>query len=116
MRRVNAGALTVALLEGGCAEPAAAAVEACIDAGSDMGCFLLRWLHRTGASDIPDGSGGGPAISDPVELELAPLTHLAVSLHLPMATPVDTFHSLGVQTSCISSPGDLTGATNLPVA
>ena len=59
---------------------------------------------------------GAPAISDPVELDVPALGNIAVSIHLPNATPVTTFHSLGLQTTYVSSQGDFTGAANLPVA
>ena len=42
-----------------------------------------------------------PAISDPVDLAVAPLATLAVSLYLPEVTPITTFHWEGRQTAAI---------------
>src|SRR6185503_8246049 len=44
------------------------------------------------------------------------LTNLAVSIHLPNLTPVTTHHSLGRQTTYVSSQGNFASATELPVA
>jgi hypothetical protein len=41
---------------------------------------------------------GAPMISDPVDLTVAPLSNVAVSLFLPDQTPLTTFHWEGVQT------------------
>lgn len=54
-------------------------------------------------------------LSDPVEFDVPALTNLAVSIYLPGATGPATNHSLGVQTSYVSSTGDFTGTTALPV-
>ena len=48
---------------------------------------------------------GAPVLSDPVDLEVPPLSRLAVSLYLPEITPTSTFHWEGVQTAYISGPG-----------
>ena len=42
---------------------------------------------------------GAPVISDPVDLTVAPLGSVAVSLFLPEQTPLTTFHWEGVQTA-----------------
>jgi lysophospholipase L1-like esterase len=61
--------------------------------------------------DIP---AGDQALSDPVHLDVDPLTELAVSLYLPDATPVETT-TLFQGTSFVSlSSGNHTGAVNLP--
>ena len=52
---------------------------------------------------------GAPAVSDPVELTVAPLSNVAISLYLPEITPLTTFHWEGVQTAYIGD-GDQTGA------
>ena len=61
---------------------------------------------------------GAPVLSDPVELDVPPLSELAVSIYLPHPTPVSTVHLLGLQTSYVSAPdsGDLTGAATLPTS
>ena len=55
---------------------------------------------------------GAPALSDPVDLTVAPLSNLAVSLFLPEITPLTTFHWEGVQTAYIA-PGNQTGETEI---
>jgi hypothetical protein len=44
---------------------------------------------------------GAPAISDPVDLSVAPLSSVVVSLFLPDVTPVNTFHWDAVQTTYV---------------
>jgi lysophospholipase L1-like esterase len=73
---------------------------------------VLTFGGRT-AVTIP---AGAPVFSDPVDLDVPALSNLAISIHLPKPTPVTTFHSLGLQTSYVSSQGDFTAATTLPVA
>jgi len=46
---------------------------------------------------------GAPALSDPVDMDVAALTDLSVSLYFPASTPVDTFHWTGIQTAYIGS-------------
>lgn len=58
---------------------------------------------------------GAPLLSDPVEMPVAPLSNVVVSLYLPDAVPAATFHSLGVQTTYVSSPGNFTATVSLPV-
>ena len=60
---------------------------------------------------------GEVMVSDPVDLDVPPLSDLAVSFYLPGASPVNvTQHGTAKQTSYISAPGagDLTGATVMP--
>ena len=59
---------------------------------------------------------GAPAVSDPVAMDVPALTNLAVSIHLPSLTQATTHHSLGRQTTYISSQGNFVTATDLPVA
>jgi lysophospholipase L1-like esterase len=59
---------------------------------------------------------GAPVVSDPLAMDVPALTNLAVSIHLPNLTPVTTHHSLGRQTTYISSQGNFTSAADLPVA
>ncbi|HEY0199134.1 MAG TPA: SGNH/GDSL hydrolase family protein [Rhodanobacter sp.] len=46
---------------------------------------------------------GAPMISDPVELDVAPLSHLAVSMYLPQPTPPATFHWDARQTAEVTA-------------
>ncbi len=85
----------------------AAAVE--IDPATDR---ALTFGGQTVVS-IPAGSVG---VSDPVNLEVPPLTDLAVSLFLPDTTRATTSHSLARQTSYISNQGDFSAQPSLPVA
>lgn len=57
---------------------------------------------------------GAPALSDPVELAVAPLSDLAVSVYLPGSTAATTIHGTASQTTYVSLPGDFTGAATLP--
>jgi lysophospholipase L1-like esterase len=59
---------------------------------------------------------GAPALSDPVELAVAPLSDLAVSLFLPGATDLATVHATGLQTAYVSASGDYTASAEFPVA
>ncbi len=53
------------------------------------------------------------AVSDPVDLELTPLSDLAVSLYLPHDTGSPTNHNVGLHTAYISQ-GDVTAARKMP--
>jgi len=55
------------------------------------------------------------AVSDPVDLEVAPLSDVAVSLYLPHDTGAPTSHTVGLHTAYISK-GDVTGAPKMPDA
>jgi lysophospholipase L1-like esterase len=72
----------------------------------------LTFGGRTGVT-IP---AGAPVLSDPVDLEAPALSNLAISIHLPKPTVASSFHSLGVQTTYVSSQGDFTAAGTLPTA
>jgi len=56
---------------------------------------------------------GAPVLSDPVELEVAALASLAISLYLPKPTPTRTFHWDGRQTASLA-PGNQVSAAQLP--
>jgi lysophospholipase L1-like esterase len=61
---------------------------------------------------------GALVVSDPVDLEVAPLADLAVSVYLPDEVPESfqlTGHDPAHQTSYISPGGDFTCATEMPV-
>jgi lysophospholipase L1-like esterase len=53
-------------------------------------------------------------LSDPVELAVAPLSELAVSVYLPGSATATTVHGTASQASYVSLPGDFTGAATLP--
>jgi len=57
---------------------------------------------------------GAPALSDPVELAVAPLSDLAVSLYLPAQTDLGTMHQTGLATTYVSAAGDFTSGTPFP--
>ncbi|AMO98058.1 GDSL-like Lipase/Acylhydrolase family protein [Collimonas arenae] len=86
----------------GVAHIARAAGGSRIAAGSDHALTF-------GGSGAVTIAPGASAISDPVNLELAPLTQVAVSIYLPQATPLSTFHWDGKQTAYIGQ-GDLAAA------
>ncbi len=56
---------------------------------------------------------GALAVSDPVTLNVAPMSDLAVSLYLPRETGAPTNHTVGLHTSYISK-GDTTANENMP--
>jgi lysophospholipase L1-like esterase len=90
----------------GAAHVALSASGAGIAAGSDR---PLRFGGHTSII-IPVGA---PAVSDPVDLSVAPLSNLAVSLFLSEPTPLTTMHWDGVQTAYISSPGNFAGDADI---
>jgi lysophospholipase L1-like esterase len=56
-------------------------------------------------------------VSDAVDLDIPPLSDLAISLFLPLSTPVTTLHTLAKQTSYVSATtGDSTADVRFPVA
>jgi lysophospholipase L1-like esterase len=55
---------------------------------------------------------GAPAISDPVELAVPALSDLSVSIYVPEATPIDTFHWSGQQTGYLAQ-GNVTSAISI---
>jgi lysophospholipase L1-like esterase len=83
----------------GAAHFALASSGAAIVAGSDRALSFDGHPSVT----IPPGA---PVISDPVDLAVAPLSNIAVSLFLPEQTPLTTFHWEGVQTAYISPEGN----------
>ena len=50
-----------------------------------------------------------------MDFDLPPLADLVISLHLPRATAASSFHSLGVATTYVSTPGDYTSTVVMPV-
>ena len=57
---------------------------------------------------------GAPVLSDPVDLDVAALSDLAISLYLPGAVQATTIHGSAFQTNYVSQPGNFTGAATLP--
>lgn len=55
-----------------------------------------------------------PMLSDPIAMDVRPLTSLAVSLYLPHDTGPCTCHQVAVQTGYLSGPGDFAGAAAFP--
>ncbi len=83
----------------------------CIATGSDRALTF----NGTTVVDIP---AGALVVSDPADLEVEPLADLAVSIYVPGAVPSSfqvTGHGNSHQTNYISTPGDFTAATELPV-
>lgn len=56
---------------------------------------------------------GVVAVSDPVDLDVSPLSDLAVSLYLPRDTGPPTSHMIGLHTAYISK-GDTAGSQSMP--
>ena len=73
--------------------------------------------HDVTFSGLPGATIPANAIvlSDPVDLSVANLAELAVSLYFPEATTGSTVHGLAFQTNYISSAGDFTKEAVLPV-
>ncbi len=81
---------------------------------SDIVSASLRALTFGGAKSVII-QPGAPAVSDPVEFNVAPLSDVAVSLYLPAATELGTVHAVGLQTAYVSTTGDFTASTEFPV-
>jgi lysophospholipase L1-like esterase len=97
------------LLIGG-AHVARRAAAAAIDPASDR--TLLFHGHST--TTVPART---MVVSDPVELDVPPLSDLAISLFLPDTAAATTTHILARQTSYVSPDGgDFTGTVSFPVA
>ncbi|HWW05767.1 SGNH/GDSL hydrolase family protein [Collimonas sp.] len=89
----------------GAAHIALAAGGSAIVAASDRG------LTFGGRSEVTIAAGA-PAVSDPIDLELAPLAQVAVSIFLPKMTPLTTFHWDGKQSAYIA-PGNRGAASQI---
>src|SRR5262245_22826109 len=79
-----------------------------IVAGTDR---VLTFGGRTSVSIPP----GAPAVSDPVDLQVAPVSDLAVSIYLPASTNGETT-TLFQGSSYLSSAGNFAGSADLPGA
>lgn len=84
----------------GAASVALAANGSAIEAGS---LRTLTFAGQSAATMAP----GAPLVSDPVDLAVPDLARLTVSVHLPQASPVATFHWDGRETAWIA-PQDQT--------
>jgi lysophospholipase L1-like esterase len=91
------------------AKPASDAPVGTIDAASDHALTF----GGLGGITIPPGAA---AVSDPVDMEVAPLSTLAVSLFVPRWTGPSVVHPDGVATTDISGEGDFTVASAIPSA
>ncbi|WP_019399212.1 SGNH/GDSL hydrolase family protein [Pseudoxanthomonas sp. GW2] len=89
----------------GAARIALAGRDGAIVPGSDR---VLSFGGQAAASIPP----GAPLLSDPVELDVAPLSHVAVSLYLPEPTAPSTFHWDARQTAWVGA-GNQAGATRI---
>lgn len=58
---------------------------------------------------------GTSVYSDPVDIEIEHLDHLAISYHSPGLIPVETYHLSAHQTTFISQPGDFVSAGELSI-
>ena len=59
---------------------------------------------------------GMVVISDPVDLTIAPLTDLAVSLYFPGDTGTPTSHATGLRPTYVSSEGNFAASATIPDA
>jgi lysophospholipase L1-like esterase len=81
--------------------------------GADIAPGTDRTLTFNGRPSIAIAQGRA-LLSDPVELNVAALSDLAVSVYLPGSVGLTTAHVAAGQTSYVSLPGDFTGAAGLP--
>lgn len=89
------------------AKPASDAPIGTVDAATDRALTF----GGLGGITIPPGAA---ALSDPVDIEVAPLSRLAVSLFVPRWTGPSVIHLDGVATTQISGDGDFTAAPAIP--
>jgi lysophospholipase L1-like esterase len=83
--------------------------------GSNIVSGSLRPLTFGGSTSVTIPAGA-PALSDPVELNVASLSDLAVSLYLPAQTELETVHATGLATGFVSAAGDFTTSSQFPIA
>ncbi len=84
-------------------------------AGASVVPGSLRTLTFGGEASITIASGA-KAVSDPVDLAIPGASELAISLYVTGNSVSSTVHSLAHQTNYLSTPGDFTGAEDMPVA
>jgi len=81
-----------------------------IDASSDRRVMFRKRTSTT----VPARS---MVVSDPVDLDVPPLSNLAISLFFPQTAVATTSHSLALQTNYVSAEtGDATAEVKFPVA
>nr|WIE93407.1 SGNH/GDSL hydrolase family protein [Mesorhizobium sp. WSM4875] len=95
---IRIGAATVAL----------AAKDGAVDAGS------IRQVTFGGERQT-DLAPGAPLLGDVVDLAVADLGQIAISLYFPDFAPIETYHYEAQQTAYISEIGDFADAAELPV-
>jgi len=99
-----------------------------VDGTSPLKIGAARLAIRDKDADIIAGSGrvltfsgspsvtiptGAPMLSDPVKLDVAGQTDLAISLYLPESTGAPTMHGTALQTNYIVESGNFTGEVSL---
>ena len=89
------------------AKPASEGPVGTIDAATDRALTF----GGLGETTIPPGAA---ALSDPVDMDVAPLSTLAISLFVPRWTGPSVIHPDGVATTDISGEGDFTAAAAIP--
>ena len=89
------------------AKPAADGAPGAIDTASD---HALTFGGGAGVAVAP----GAEVVSDPVEMDLPPLSTLAISTFVPRWTGPSVIHLDGVATTYISGDGDFTAAAAIP--
>ena len=86
--------------------------------------------HAAGAAIVPGSDrpltfsgrasftipANAPAVSDPLEFDVPTGGDLVISIFLPQPTPANTFHSLGVATTYVSTPGNYSSTMVMPTA
>jgi lysophospholipase L1-like esterase len=86
--------------------------DAAIKAGSS---HALSFAGKASVTVPP----GGSMISDPVSIDIAPMSDLAIDLYFPAdalaATAPYTYHSGAYQTNYFSKPGNFAGSADFPV-
>jgi lysophospholipase L1-like esterase len=89
------------------AKPGSDAPAGAIDPATD---HALTFGGLAGITVAP----GAAALSDPVDIEVAPLSRLAISLFITRRTGPSVFHRDGQATTEISGDGDFTAAPSIP--
>jgi len=84
------------------------------DSGSTVVASSIRSLSFSGGSSITIPPGAR-VFSDPVNLSVADLSDLAVTMHLPEETGPATWHVSSFQTSYVSTSGDYSDSVDMPI-
>jgi lysophospholipase L1-like esterase len=87
-------------------------------AGSDKGSIDPSSDHvlTFNGSRTITVAAGAPVLSDPINLEVPPLTMLAISLYVTRDTGAAVIHPLANQKTYLSQSGDQSGAKRIPEA